>query len=128
MFDSPGLTVLVVGPLVLQFACYYGLIRFAFRVPSRRAASMAAARVAVGLFLFWSLVLVTLGAEPSVATLLAVSSPLAWAAVARMDPERSMGRALALVVAGTVLSFCVAEGYSRVFFEESTTTMDIDWD
>jgi hypothetical protein len=128
MFDSPGFTLLVVGPLVLQFACYYALVRLAFRIPSRRALSMAAARVAIGLFLFWSLVLVTLGAQPTVAILLAVSSPLAWAAVARMDPERSVGRGVVLVVTGTVLSFCVAEAYSRAFFEESTTTMDIDWD
>jgi len=127
MFDSPGLAVLVLGPLVLQFACYYALVRLAFRVPSRRAVSMAAARVAIGLVLFWSLALATLGAQPTVAALLAVSSPLAWAAVARMDPERSLGRGLALVITGTVLSFCVAEAYSRAFLEESTTTADIDW-
>jgi hypothetical protein len=105
-----GVVVIVVLPMAVQFASYFGLARLAFGVPRATAVRIAGVRVVVGLVLFWACFLLA----GTVGTGLAFSSPIAWTVAAFMDPRRSIRRGIAWVVVGTALTFAINEAYWRV--------------
>lgn len=122
-----ALLLIFVGPLIAQVATYFALARFAFRVPTPRAAAIALVRVAVGMILFWGLVLVNLGDSDPVRVYLAISAPIGWAVAALLDPRRSLVRVAAWVLAGTALTFAVNELYWRLLMGESMLSADTHW-
>jgi hypothetical protein len=125
--DWLGPVLIFVGPLVAQVIFYFALARFAFRVPTPLAAAITIVRIAIGMILFWGLVLLNLGDTDPVREYLVISAPIAWAMASLIDPRRSIPRGAVWVLAGTSLTFGVNELYWRLIFGESMLSADTRW-